>query len=93
MQTDPAGLDAHEQPSDELRGIWKTFSKTDQNEILSSGSIDDLATPQTSAGFRQAGSVPSATLRTAFADLLQSSEQDIHVEHDATIHYHPVLPG
>ena len=93
MQTDPASLDAHEQPSDELRAIWKAFSRTDQKDLLADDHIDELTVSGGSSDFRQAGSVSSAVLRAAYAHFLHCGEDNIQVERDAGIFYHPILPG
>jgi len=93
MQASSVALDAHEQPSDELRGIWKTVSRADQVEVLSRGDIDDLADPRVLAEFSQAGSITSETLQAAFDEFLEGSGRELDVESDAAIYYHPILPG
>jgi len=41
MAVDITDLDAHEQPSDELRAHWKGYSKTDHKILLDHPDIDD----------------------------------------------------
>ena len=84
-------LDAHEQPSDELRAKWKSFAKADQGELLQNGNIDDLLSPESAAEFRIAGTISAATCSASFKHL--SPDQDFQVEKDAPIYYHPILPG
>lgn len=94
-------LDAYEQPSDRLRGIWKAYSKTDQEHLLQTVDIDDLALPEKAAEFCQAGAIPSGRLTRCFNDFLRGGGDEyggddgsaIHVDHDAPIYYHPLLPG
>jgi hypothetical protein len=93
MTADITELDAHEQPSDELRAKWKTYSKTEQNELIDSGDIDGLDSPEKAAEFRIAGAIPVERLRGSFAHILPSDSTEFQVEKDAPIYYHPLLPG
>ena len=43
MTADIAALDAHEQPSEALKAIWKGYSRAEQAKIIESGEIDDMA--------------------------------------------------
>ena len=42
MTVDLRTLDAHEQPTGELKSTWKTYSKTDHADFLNHPDIDDL---------------------------------------------------
>ncbi len=98
MAADIKSLDAHEQPSDHLRGIWKTYAKTDQEDLLRTVDIDDLALPEKAAEFCQASAIPADQLARCFNDFLRAGDGDgdglsVHVDQDAPIYYHPLLPG
>lgn len=93
MTVDVASLDAHEQPSETLRAIWKGFSKADPEETARSGSIDDLEDPEKAAEFKLLHSIPSATLARAFNDFVQDEHCPVRVDGDAPVYYHPILPG
>lgn len=92
MTADINDLDAHEQPSAELKGMWKTVSKTEQDDLIQSGEIDDLSSPQTLAELRVSGTISANTLNTTFKSFL-SDRQLPEIDEDATIYYHPLLPG
>ncbi|KAK4168319.1 hypothetical protein QBC43DRAFT_201567 [Cladorrhinum sp. PSN259] len=93
MTVDIKDLDAHEQPSDELRATWKTFSRTEQKDLLSSGEIDDLLCDEKRAEFHVAGTISAQTLNESFKHVCPSEGPEIRVEKDAPIYYHPLLPG
>lgn len=93
MTLDLTTLDAHEQPSDELRGIWKGYSKTDHAAFVGHPDIDDLSVPKKAQEFRSAGSLPKEKLVEAFGYLEGPdwrADQDLQ---DAPIYFHPLLPG
>jgi hypothetical protein len=92
MTADITTLDAHEQPSDEMRAKWKAFSKAEQKDLFNGNDIDDLSIPEKAAQFVVAGNIPVEKLQASF-DHLQpgiSSSMDLK---DAPIYYHPLLPG
>lgn len=91
MTVDITSLDAHEQPSDELRAKWKAYSKTEAAD-LSMHDIDDLRSPGKTAEFVLADKIPTDQLRTAFSHLSTSIASSLELE-DAPIYYHPLLPG
>jgi len=93
MTIDVASLDAYEQPSDELRAIWKAYSKSEQEELIASGDIDDLEVSEKAAAFLQAGRIPSDRLSQCFNDFVKDSSPRIEVDRDAVIYYHPLIPG
>ncbi|CAG9936717.1 unnamed protein product [Clonostachys rosea f. rosea IK726] len=82
-------LDAHEQPSDELRAEWKSFSKKEPAELLNETKLDDPRLPLSETGFVSAGSISKNQLTEAFKQLGLSQE----VQEDAQIIHHPLLPG
>ncbi|KAK7742316.1 hypothetical protein SLS53_004461 [Cytospora paraplurivora] len=93
MTVDLTTLDAHEQPSDHLRAIWKGYAKTEQADLLSSGDIDDVLVPEKAAELKKAASFPAEKLRTAFSRLAGDDPSVPQVEEDVDILYHPLLPG
>lgn len=93
MTQDLTALDAHEQPSDRLRAIWKAISKSDQDELLRGPEVDDPRSPDFLARLRQAGTIPAACISASFAHVTDpSSSSETGVE-EAPIYYHPMLPG
>ena len=93
MGVDITELDAHEQPSEELKAQWKAYSKTDQKELLAGADIDDLASSESRKEFQVAGTVPAERLNNSFKHLLEGSGLDVQVHDDAPIYFHPLLPG
>jgi hypothetical protein len=85
-------IDAHEQPSDELRGEWKAYAKAEQKDIDLS-KIDDLKSPETASQFVVAGTIPADRLNKAFSQLCHGDDSKFQVEHDAPIYYHRLVPG
>ncbi|KAK6846177.1 hypothetical protein PG987_001365 [Apiospora arundinis] len=86
-------LDAHEQPNPELKGTWKTYSRTEHADFINHPDIDDLSVPEKAAEFQSAGSIPSETLLTAFRSLEGDDWQPTSDITDAPIYFHPLLPG
>ncbi|KAK7218164.1 hypothetical protein V2G26_006167 [Clonostachys chloroleuca] len=82
-------LDAHEQPSDELRAEWKSFSKKEPAELLNETKLDDPRLPLSQTGFVSAGSISKNQLTEAFKQIGISQE----AQEDAQIIHHPLLPG
>ncbi|GAB1315636.1 hypothetical protein MFIFM68171_05846 [Madurella fahalii] len=94
MTVDIKDLDAHEQPSDELRAKWKAFSRTDQEDLLKTKNIDDLQSAESAAEFCLAGTIPVETLNRSFRHLcLDDTPAGLHASKDAPMYYHPLLPG
>lgn len=85
-------LDAHEQPSDHMRATWKSYAKAEKADLLGGGQLDDLSVPEKAAEFQKAGFIPAENLQRAFSSLLGENSSVPQVE-DATILYHPILPG
>lgn len=93
MTVDLTTLDAHEQPSDLMRATWKSYAKADKADLLSGGDIDDLSVPEKAAQFQKAGVIPAEKLERAFKSLIGEGSSMPQVKEDATILYHPILPG
>lgn len=95
MTVDLTTLDAHEQPSDHMRAIWKSYCKTEKGDLLKSGDIDDLSLPEKIAEFQRAGSISAEKLRAAFSRLAAGdpSVSIPQVDQDAIIYHHPLIPG
>jgi hypothetical protein len=92
MTIDLTTLDAYEQPSDELRTLWKKYSRTDHAEFANHSDIDELDTSKP-GDFRLAGHIPLEKLTKSF-QLLECNGQDIpNITKDAPIYYHPLLHG
>ncbi|CAN8097852.1 unnamed protein product [Discula destructiva] len=97
MTVDISTLDAHEQPSDHMRAIWKGYAKADNSNLIKSGDIDDLSSPDKLAEFQIAGTIPVEKLKTAFSYLAGDDSDEPPIspapERDALIYHHPLLPG
>ena len=92
MTHDLTELDAHEQPSDRLRAIWKAISKSDQDELLRGPDVDDPRSPEFLARLQRAGSIPAASIADSFSHVADRPSPESEVQ-DAPIYYHPMLPG
>lgn len=93
MTVDVATLDAHEQPSNHVRAIWKAYSKTDGKDLLRDADIDDLSVPEKLAEFQVAGSIPVEKIQTAFSRLTGDDPPIAQLKQDSIIYYYPLLPG
>lgn len=93
MTVDLSTLDAHEQPSDHMRAIWKSYSKADDKDLLKSDDIDDLSVPEKLAEFKVAGIIPAEKLLAAFSCVNGNEAPISRPEQDAVIYHHPLLPG
>ncbi|KIL92448.1 hypothetical protein FAVG1_03626 [Fusarium avenaceum] len=86
-----AEIDAHEQPSDEMRAEWKGYMRQDHKSLLNDPRIDDPRAPLEESGFRQISSVSKEQIAKGFArldpNLASQAENDIPIIH------HPLLPG
>ncbi|QPH10951.1 hypothetical protein C2857_002479 [Epichloe festucae Fl1] len=86
-----AELDAHEQPSAEMRAEWKYYSRLEPSVLAQEPSIDDPRKPLSENGFRRAGQIDKSQVASAFAEL--SPELSSLSERDVPIIHHPLLPG
>jgi hypothetical protein len=94
MTVDLQSFDAHEQPSDELRTLWKSYQRTDHAKFVNHHpDIDELPTPGNPGAFCSAGQVPVDRLRNAFSQIEGDTWNPEVVVQDAPLYYHPLLPG
>ncbi|KAI1638297.1 hypothetical protein F4809DRAFT_601221 [Biscogniauxia mediterranea] len=98
MTLDLTTLDAHEQPSDELRRLWKNYQRTDHTEFANHPDIDEVVPSEEGGQFQLAGKIPSEKLRSAFqqfegVDGGVAAKDATGELKDAPIYFHPLLPG
>ncbi|KAI1768621.1 hypothetical protein GGR53DRAFT_383653 [Hypoxylon sp. FL1150] len=93
MTLDLTTLDAHEQPDEGLKAIWKRYSRTEHEEFISHPDIDELDTTKEDGPFKLAGHVPSERLIGSFKGLEGAGWDEKQKSRDAPIYYHPLLPG
>lgn len=86
-------LDAHEQPSEQMKAEWKHFSRLDQSILLQETPLDDPRLPLEESGFIQTGSIPRSTISEAYSHLGPEYAAVNADGADAPILYHPLLPG
>ncbi|POR34006.1 Alpha-ketoglutarate-dependent dioxygenase abh1 [Tolypocladium paradoxum] len=91
MTVNLSELDAHEQPSDELRAEWKHFSRLKPQVLLQDSRIDDPRLAPEESGFHTAGAVAREQIAEAFSHL--DPEYGTQAKDDAPILFHPLLPG
>ncbi|KAI1420363.1 hypothetical protein F5Y12DRAFT_134699 [Xylaria sp. FL1777] len=92
MTIDLTTLDAHEQPSDELRTLWKKYSRTEHAEFANHPDIDELDV-SSPGNFQLAGHIPGDKLNESFRILQGDVENAPELSKDAPIYFHPLLPG
>ncbi|KAI1338421.1 hypothetical protein F5Y15DRAFT_128619 [Xylariaceae sp. FL0016] len=92
MTIDLTTLDAHEQPTDQMRASWKGYYRTDHKDLLNHPDIDDLD-PLNPGPFQQVGHIDSNKLRSSFQALEGDAWNADQVIEDAPIFFHPLLPG
>jgi hypothetical protein len=85
-------LDAHEQPSEEMRAEWKSFVRMDPKVLLNDPRIDDPRRPISETMFQSAGAIPKDAVAEAFRQLRPNQDLEMPSQ-DAPIIYHPLLPG
>lgn len=86
-------LDAHEQPSDELRATWKSYYRSDHSVFVDHPDIDDIHVPAKAAEFQKCGAIKSEDLVTAFEHIEGAEWDSSQVKSDAPVYFHPLLPG
>jgi|SRR5688572_10150241 hypothetical protein len=84
-------LNAHEQPSTELRAEWKSIVKLTPSELADYTAIDDPRSPVSESGFRNADPITQKQLEAAFS-ALDPSLATLATK-DSPVIYHPLLPG
>lgn len=92
MTVDISELDAHEQPSDELRASWKAYAKTDHKLFRDHPDIDDPRSEAQRVEFVTAGTIPAERLAEALRHVHSEPLDPADVQ-DVPILYHPLLPG
>ncbi|KAF2965081.1 hypothetical protein GQX73_g8495 [Xylaria multiplex] len=92
MTIDLSTLDAHEQPSDELRTLWKKYSRTDHAEFANHPDIDELDVSNP-GDFRLVDAIPGEKVKEAFRALRDDGQDTPEATKDAPIYSHPLLPG
>ncbi|KAI5459293.1 hypothetical protein BGZ63DRAFT_361618 [Mariannaea sp. PMI_226] len=84
-------LDAHEQPSEQMRAQWKSFVRKEPAELVDDPKIDDPRAPLEESGFVTFAKVPKAQIESSFAKL--GPEFTKYADRDVPIIHHPLLPG
>lgn len=85
-------IDAHEQPSDEMRAKWKSWSRMDAKELKANeAQLDDPRRPPEEAGFLQSGFISKDQRKEAFTTLDPAFAEE--ATDDVPLLYHPLLPG
>ncbi|KAI0808567.1 hypothetical protein GGR55DRAFT_197031 [Xylaria sp. FL0064] len=92
MTIDLTTLDAHEQPSDELRALWKSYARTDHAAFANHPDIDELDV-SSPGDFQLAGHIPREKLNESCRILQSDVDGAPEVPKDAPIYFHPLLPG
>ncbi|RYC60766.1 hypothetical protein CHU98_g5440 [Xylaria longipes] len=92
MTIDLTTLDAHEQPSDELRTLWKAYSRTDHAAFAKHPDIDELDVSDR-GGFQIVDHIPGEKLKESFQLLQGGVETSPELTVDVPIYSHPLLPG
>lgn len=84
-------LDAHEQPSDEMRAEWKAFSRMEPKTLQNDPRIDDPRLPIDTTEFCRFTTIPRSRIAEAFSHI--SPELAADAQGDAPVIFHPLLPG
>ncbi|OAA69085.1 oxidoreductase, 2OG-Fe(II) oxygenase family [Cordyceps fumosorosea ARSEF 2679] len=84
-------LDAHEQPTAELRAKWKSWSRMDAKEVMNHPRIDDPRKPPVESGFTQTGTITKEQRRDAFSQFVEEFADE--AKDDVPVLHHPLLPG
>ena len=84
-------LDAHEQPSTELRTEWKGLSRLDNSILACDPRVDDPRLPIDQSSFVPTGTIPKSQIEQAYAHIAARFAQ--FARDDANILHHPLLPG
>lgn len=91
MASSKAELDAHEQPSPELRAEWKSISRLTPADLEHYTAIDDPRAATLDSGFHHAEPIEREQLRSAFASLNPRLAE--LASGDSPVIYHSLLPG
>ncbi|KAI0898842.1 alkylated DNA repair protein AlkB [Annulohypoxylon nitens] len=93
MPLDLTTLDAHEQPSQELKATWKKYSRTDHADFISHPDIDELDFTKNVGAFHLEGHIPREKLISSFKQLEDESRDKAQISQDAPFYSHPLVPG
>lgn len=93
MPLDLTTLDAHEQPSQELKATWKKYSRTDHADFICHPDIDELDLTKDVGAFHLEGHIPREKLISSFNQLEDESWDEAQVSQDAPFYSHPLVPG
>ncbi|OLN85257.1 Alpha-ketoglutarate-dependent dioxygenase abh1 [Colletotrichum chlorophyti] len=92
MTAEIVELDAHEQPSEEMRARWKGYSRADQKDLIQGDVLDDPRSPEQAGKFCVAGKITIDQLAAAFSHISPDAVDTSSLQ-DVPILYHPLLPG
>jgi hypothetical protein len=67
MTVDLAGLDAHEQPAEDLKARWKQYTKAERAEVDQNGAV--ISHYNERLGIRRKGEIEADKLQKAFETL------------------------
>lgn len=84
-------LDAHEQPTDELRAKWKSWAKMEPKEVRDHARIDDPRKSAHESGFLQVGIITKEQRQEAFSQF--GAGYAAEAKEDVPVLHHPLLPG
>lgn len=93
MTADITELDAHEQPTDELRAFWKSYAKADHRDLKSHPDIDDPRIDDQRSNYCTAGFIPAEKVLEGFSSIVPPDSIDPSTIKDVPILYHPSQPG
>ncbi|KAJ6780180.1 hypothetical protein PWT90_04408 [Aphanocladium album] len=84
-------IDAHEQPTEQMRAQWKSWAKMDAKEANDHERIDDPRKSPAKSGFIQTSSITKEQKREAFSQF--GDEYADEAKEDTPVLHHPLLPG
>ncbi|KAJ3472070.1 hypothetical protein NLG97_g11314 [Lecanicillium saksenae] len=84
-------IDAHEQPTEDMRAKWKSWAKMEAKEAKDHERIDDPRKSPAESGFIQTSFITREQKREAFAQFGDAYADE--AKEDTPVLYHPLLPG
>jgi hypothetical protein len=91
MAPSKCALDAHEQPSAELRTEWKSISRLTPLALERDANLDDPRAASSESGFKHADPIKCHQLKAAFSSI-DARLADLATA-DSPVVYHKMLPG
>lgn len=85
-------LDAHEQPSEQMRAQWKAYTKLSPEDFINDPRVDDPRDSPDKSGFKQTGKITKDQVQQALAHI-GITRDTLPVDEDVPILHHPLLPG